>query len=120
MKMTETRDNTKRTLSHLKRLIREGRVLLEKHPLDELAHAKWFDRAERYLDRKMPDVQVLPPDQLISIKMPDLMSPTFRLPHPLDAAMSRSEQSQRLIQKMLGIIASATERLELQLETEGH
>jgi hypothetical protein len=75
--------------------------------LDEIAHAKWYDRAERYLDRNMPHVQVLPPDQLISIKMPDLMSPTHKRPHPLDAAMSRSEQSQKLIQKMLSIIASA-------------
>jgi hypothetical protein len=118
--MTESRDNPKRTLAHLKRLTREGRALLGERPLDELAHAKWFGRAERYLERKMPDVRVLPPDQLISIKMPDLMSPTYRRPHALDAAMSRSEQSQKLIQKMLGIIASATERLELQLESEGH
>lgn len=92
--------------------------MLNEHPLDEVKHAKWFDRAERYLARKMPDVQVLPPAQLISIKMPDLMSPTHRQPHPLDAAMSRSEQGQKLTKKMLGIIASATERLELQLETE--
>ncbi|MBL7076299.1 MAG: hypothetical protein ISS31_02405 [Kiritimatiellae bacterium] len=116
--MTQSRDNPNRTLSHLKRLTREGRALLDERPLDELAHAKWFDRAERYLERKMPDVQVLPPDQLISIKMPDLMSPTYRRPHPLDAAMGRSEQSQKLIQKMLGIIASARERLELQIESQ--
>ena len=118
--MTKTPDNTKRTLSHLKRLTREGRVLLDERPLDELAQAKWFDRAQRYLEHKMPDVQVLPPDQLISIEMPDLMSPSYRPPHPLDAAMSRSEQTQRLTQKMLGIIASATEKLELKLESEGH
>ena len=116
--MTESRDNSKRTLGHLKRLTREGRALLDERPLDELAHAKWFDRAERYLARKMPDVRVLPPDQLISIEMPDLMSPTYKRPHPLDAAMSRSEQGQKLNRKMLAIIASATERLELKLETE--
>ena len=118
--MKESQDNPKRTLSHLKRLTREGRVLLHDRPLDELAHAKWFDRAKRYLERKMPDVQVLPPDQLISIRMPDLLSPSYKRPHPLDAAMSRSQQGQKLIQKMLAIIASATERLELRIETEKH
>ncbi len=117
--MTESRENPKRTLGHLKRLTREGRVLLDERPLDELAHAKWSDRAKRYLARKMPDVQILPPDQLISVKMPNLLSPSYRRPHPLDAAMSRSRQGQKLIQKMLGIIASATERLELRLEGDG-
>ncbi|MBT3194481.1 MAG: hypothetical protein HN341_18190 [Verrucomicrobia bacterium] len=116
--MTESRDNPRCTLSHLKRLTREGSALLHDRPLDELAHAKWLDRAEKYLERKMPDVQVLPPDQLISIKMPNLLSPNYSKPHPLDAAMSRSEQGQRLIQKFQAIIASAIERLELTLESE--
>jgi hypothetical protein len=116
--MTESRDNPKRTLSHLKRLTRDGQALLHDRPLDEWAHAKWVDRAKRYLERKMPDVQVLPLDQLISIKMPDLLSPNYRKPHPLDAAMSRCEQGQKLIQKFLAIIASAIERLELTLESE--
>jgi len=93
--------------------------MLHDRPLDELTHAKWFDRARRYLARKMPDVQILPPDQLISVTMPDLLSPTYKRPHPLDAAMSRSEQGQKLIRKMLAIIASAIERLELRLESEG-
>jgi len=117
--MTDSRDNPKRTLSHLKRLSREGRALLNDRPHDELAHAKWFDRARRYLERKMPGVRMLPPDQLISVKMPNLMDPTYRRPHPLDAARSRSEQGCKLTLKMLGIVASATERLELQLELEG-
>ena len=116
--MTESQDNPKRTLSHLRRLTRDGQALLHDRPLDEWAHAKWLDRAERYLERKMPEVQVLPPDQLISIKMPNLLSPDYRKPHPLDAAMSRSEQGQKLIQKFLTIIASAIERLELTLESQ--
>lgn len=67
--MSESQDNPKRTLSHLRRLTRDGQTLLHDRPLDEWAHAKWLYRAERYLERKMPEVQVLPPDQLISIKM---------------------------------------------------
>ena len=67
----------------------------------------------------MPGVRMLPPDQLISVKMPNLMDPTYRRPHPLDAARSRSEQGCKLTLKMLGIVASATERLELQIELEG-
>ena len=117
--MSELRHNPRRTLSHLKRLTREGKALLHDRPLDEIAHAKWFDRAHRYLERKMPDVHILPPDQLISIRMPNLLSSTYKRPHPLDAAMSRSEQGQKLNRKMLAIIASATERLEMKLETEG-
>lgn len=116
--MTESRDNPRRTLSHLKRLTRDGKALLHDRPLDELAHAKWFDRARRYLERKMPDVRILPPDQLISVRMPNLLSPTYKRPHPLDAAMSRSQQGQKLNRKMLTIIASAIERLELTLESE--
>ncbi len=114
--MTESRDIPKRTLGHLKRLSRDGRTLLHERPLDELAHAKWLDRAKRYLDRKMPEVQVLPPDQLIPVRMPNFLSPSYKQPHPLDAAMSRFEQRQKLIQKMLGIIASAIEMLELRME----
>jgi len=116
--MPEPRDNPKRTLSHLKRLTREGQTLLREWPLDELARARWFDRARRYLNRKMPDVQVLPPDQLIDVRMPNFLSPTYRQPHPLDAAMSRNRQGHKLSQKMLSIIASAIERLELRLELE--
>ena len=115
--MTESRGNPKQTLRHLKRLAREGRALLRDWPLDELAHAKWLDRAKRYIERTMPDVQVLPPDQLISIKMPDLLSPTYKQPHPMDAALRRSEQGQKLVQMFLAIIASAIERLELTLES---
>ena len=117
--MTESRDNPKRTLSHLKRLTREGRALLEERPLDELARAKWSDRARRYLNRKMPGVQVLPPSQLIDARMPNFLSPTYRPPHPLDAAISRNRQGRKLSQKMLSILASAIERLELRLELEG-
>ena len=116
--MTDSTDNPRRTLSHLKRLTREGQALLHDGPLDELGHAKWFDRARRYLERKIPEVQILPVDQLISVKMPNFLSPTYKRPHPLDAAMSRSEQGQKLILKMLAIIASATERMELRLEAE--
>jgi hypothetical protein len=116
--MKKSLDNPKRTLSHLKRLTREGMALLDECPLDEWAHAKWLDRAERYLECKMPDVQVLPPDQLISIKIPNLLNPDYAKPHPFDAAISRSEQGQKLIQKYLTIIASAIERIELKLESE--
>ena len=118
--MTESQDNPKRTLSHLKRLTREGRVLLHERPLDELARARWLDRTKRYLQRKMPDVQVLPAYQLVSVRMPDLLGPSYKPPHPLDAAMSRNEQGHKLIQKMLCIIAIAIERLELRMENEGH
>jgi len=81
---------------------------------------KWFERAKRYLGRKMPEVVILPCDQLISVRMPKFLSPSYKRPHPLDAAMSRCEQGQKLIQQMLGIIASAIERLELRMETEKH
>ncbi len=118
--MTESRDNPKRTLGHLKRLSRDGRTLLHERPLDELGNAKWFDRAKRYLERKMPEVKILPPDQLISVRMPNFLGPSYKRPHPLDAAMSRCEQGQKLIQQMLGIIASAIKRLELRMETEKH
>lgn len=117
--MSETRDNPKRTLSHLKRLTRDGLSLVEQRPLDEMAHAYWLERAERYLKRKMPEVHVPTASELIPTRMPNLLSAAYKPPHPLDAAMSRSQKGQRLIQKMLGIIASAIERLELRIETEG-
>lgn len=47
--MTKSIDNPRRTLSHLNRLMREGDVLVEQRPLDEITHAKWIDRARKYL-----------------------------------------------------------------------
>ena len=116
--MTKSPDNPRRTLSHFKRLSREGKALLSDRPLDELAHAKWFERTRRYLEQKMPEVQILPPDQLISVKMPNPLSPTYRQPHQLDAAIHRCDQGRKLTQQMLAIVASATERIELRLETD--
>jgi len=118
--MTQSTDNPRRTLGHLKRLTREGQELLDNRPLDELAHAKWIMRTMNYLARKMPEVQVLPLHQLISLEMPNTLDPGYKRPHPLDAAMRRNDQGQQIIQKLLAVLASARERLELQLETDGN
>lgn len=41
--------NPRRILGHLKRLMREGDEMLHDQPLDEVAHAKWCDRTEKYM-----------------------------------------------------------------------
>ena len=117
--MTVSRNDSRRTLAHLRRLTREATELLQSRPLDELAHARWIERTLNYVHRKMPGVKILPLDQLVPVTMPDLLRPGFRLPHPLDAAMRRSNHGQQLIRKLRAILASAMERLELELETDG-
>lgn len=116
--MSKSQNNPRRTLGHLKRLRREGTDLLDNRPLDELAHAKWIHRVINYIPRKMPEVTILPLDQLVDAKMPNLLDPRYHRPHPLDAAMSRADGGQKLIRKLLVILASAQERLELALEAD--
>ena len=111
--MTKPQDNPRRTIGHLKRLIREGEDLLHNRPLDEWAHAKWTDRAIRYLKRKMPDFPVPTAYELQPVQMPDFMSPNYKKPHPLDVAMTRSENGQKRMRKLVPILTSAAERLEL-------
>jgi hypothetical protein len=112
-------DSRRRTLAHLKRLMCDGRDLAHERPLDEIAHATWMDRAEKYMERKLPDVRIPPPYELIHVEMPDLLSPDYRPSHPLDAAMARAESGRQLMGKMQAILASAIERLELELESDG-
>ena len=114
----QSRPSTRRVLSSIRRLRRDGEVLLRERPLDEMAHAKWIDRADRYLRKRVSDARILPSDQLVPVKMPNLLAPDFRKPHPFDAAAARAESGRRLAEKYLAICASAEERLELQLEQE--
>ena len=116
--MRKTQDNPRRTLGHLKRLMREGEDLLLSRPLDEFAHALWYDRAEKYLNRKMPELKIPPPDQLVSIEMPDLLASGHQRSHPIDAAFARASTGGELVGKLMAILASAIERLELKLESE--
>jgi len=89
--------------------------------MDEIAHAKWIDRAERYLRKRVPNIQILPRYQLEGVEMPNLLSPDYKKPHPVDAAFARAESGRKLARKYLAICASAQERLELKLEEEvGH
>ncbi|MBT3382053.1 MAG: hypothetical protein HN742_19720 [Lentisphaerae bacterium] len=114
--MTQSADNPRRTLSHLKRLMREGDELVEQRPLDELAHAKWLDRARKYLERKIPEMEIPPPWELSRTPFPDLLSRDYRPPHPIDAALARAESGRDLMGQMMVFIAHAAERLEAELE----
>jgi len=117
--MTETaKPSKRRILASLRRLRRDGETLLRERPLDEIAHAKWIERAQRYLQKRMPDVHVAPPDELVPVQMPALLDPAYRRPHPTDAAFARANSGRELAEKHFAIIASAEERLELKVETE--
>lgn len=92
---------------------------MHERPLDEVAHAKWIDRADRYLRKRVPDATIAPLEQLEPIEMPNLLDPAYRRPHPADAALARADSGRRLAEKYLAICASVQERLELQLELNG-
>ena len=110
--------STRRILSSVRRLIRDGEKLFDERPLDEIVHVKWIDRADRYLRKRVPDIYIAPPHELEPTQMPDLLAPDYRKPHPMDAALGRAESGRRLAQKYLTICAQAQERLELELERE--
>jgi hypothetical protein len=116
--MADSGKDARRTLGHLKRLIREGEDLARDRPLDELAHARWFERATNYIRRKMPAVAIPPLPQLVpaNVRMPDLLAPGYRAPHPIDAAMTRARKGRELMSQMVIVLASAIERLELEIE----
>lgn len=116
--MSKHSDNRRRTLSHLARLKHEGQELIEVRPLDDLAQAKWIERVVNYIERKMPDVEIPPLHQLGDVELPDALELSRHRPHPLDAAMSRSHSGTSIIRKLLVILASAQERLELQTESD--
>ena len=47
--MKEQRNpSTRRILSTVRRLRRDGETLLRERPLDEIAHAMWMQRADTY------------------------------------------------------------------------
>ena len=108
--------STKRILSSIRRLRRDGELLLRERPLDEIAHAKWIDRADRYLRKRVPETHIAPLNQLAPVQMPNLLSPNYRKPHPADSALARADSGRRLAEKYLAICASAQERLELKLD----
>jgi len=110
--------STRHILSSIRRLRRDGERLLHERPLDEIAHAKWIDRADRYLRKRVSDARILPADQLVPVRMPNLLAPEFCKPHPFDAAAARAESGRKLAEKYLVICASAQERLELRIEQE--
>jgi hypothetical protein len=116
--MTDPEQDARRTLGHLKRLIREGEDLARDRPLDELAHAKWFERATNYVRRKMPAVTIPPLSQLVpaNARMTNWLAPGYRAPHPVDAAMTRARKGRELMSQMVIVLASAVERLELEIE----
>ena len=112
----EERHNARQTLGHLKRLTREGRALLHDRPLDEWAHARWIERADRYLRRQIPGIDIPSALQLVPHRIPDLLDPNHEPPHPIDAAMGRCQHGRQLVEKYLVILARATEQLELNIE----
>lgn len=114
--MKDTPANPRRVLSHLKRLMREGDIILHEHPHDELSHALWDNRVTKYIQCKMPDVQILQVDELVPTVMPDLMDRNRHVSSPKDSARIRAKSSRDLMKKYLTILASAIERLELQIE----
>ncbi len=118
MMKDESKPSTRRILSSIHRLRRDGETLLRERPLDEIAHAKWTDRADKYLRKRMPNVHIAPPYELEPVTIPNFLDPSYRPSHPMDSALARTEAGKRLAQKYLSILASAQERLELKLETE--
>lgn len=117
--MNESQDNPRRTLGHLRRLRRDGKDLINTRPLDEIAHAMWCDRMKKYLQRKMPDVRIPPPHELVPVNMPNLLAPDYHPSHPIDAAFRRATSGGQLVQAYLTILASAIERFELEWDTDG-
>jgi len=114
--MTQSTGNPRRTLGHLKRLMREGDDLVEQTPLDEIAHAKWMDRAQRYLERKIPGMEIPPLWKLHPTPLPDLLDPDLRTPDPIDATLTRAERGRDLVGQLMVFLAHAIENLEADLE----
>ena len=111
-------DNPRRTLGHLKRLMREGDELLEQRPLDEIAHAKWLDRARKYLERKIPGLEIPPPWELTGKIPVNPFSPDFKHTSPLEGTLARAESGRNLMGHMMVFIAHGIERIEAQLEVD--
>jgi hypothetical protein len=108
--------DAKRVLRHLARLRREGIALLRDRPLDEVAHAMWSDRADKYMGKEFPESRPRRPDELVEVQMPDLLDPTRPRSHPLDAAVARTEIGCQLMRRQLAVLASRAEQLELKME----
>lgn len=114
--MNESANNPRRTLSHFKRLVREGEDLAEHRPLDEVANTKWLQRAIRYVSRKMPDVTIASPSDACPVEMRNLLDTDYEPPDPSDAAVARAESGRALMRQRLVILAHAIEQLEAKLE----
>lgn len=107
---------SRRALSHLKRLRLEGVAMLEAGNLDNVRHALWCLRVERAVRKLFP-----PPQDY---------SDAFRLPpsqvqSPLDRLMGKPVEppakpigADRITKQWLIPLVSAMERLELSLEPE--
>ena len=98
--------------------MREGDELVEQRPLDEIAHAKWYDRARKYLERKTPGLKIPPPWELTGRIPPNWMSPDFKRKSPAEAALARAESGRDLMGHMMVFIAHGIERIEAKLEPD--
>lgn len=108
--------DAKRVLRHLARLRRDGAALLRDCPLDEVAHAVWSDRADKYMKKEFPECRHRRPDALVGVQLPNLLDPARPRMHPLDAAIARTESGSQLIRRQLVVLASKAEQLELKME----
>jgi hypothetical protein len=66
----------------------------------------------------MPAATIPPFSQRVpaNARMTDLLAPVCRAPHPIDAAMTRARKGRELMSQMVLVLASAVERLELEVE----
>ena len=98
--------------------MREGNETFHDRPFDEIAHAKWIERTENYIQRRMPDVRIPSCNEVLPIDIPDLLDPNYRKSDPFDATIARTDSGRNLAEIFITMLASAIERLELEIENE--
>ncbi len=98
-------------------MMREGEDLIENKPLDEFAHAKWSDRVQKYLNRKLPEIEIPAPWKLMGVP-PNPLSNDRQQKDPIDSKLARTENGKQEMRHMMVFLARGIERLEFYLETE--
>ena len=108
--------HSRRALSHLKRLRREGVAMLAAECLGNVKHALWCQRVERHV-RKL----FAPPDDYsnaFNVPLTGVRSPLDTLSDEPVAPPPKPIGADLITKHWLVPLVSATERLELKLEQE--
>ena len=118
-KATETplKDGSaKNVLNHLRRVQIEGESLLTEKPLDELTHARWCIKVEKYLEAKFHAPQNYKMDIVSGYQMPNPLDSNTQNVDYVEWVVSRADAGRELTQSWMNCVSSAIERLELYLD----